>query len=73
MTDDLNILTKARDEAAKRVEQDPTAENLAALGKAWKMLADLQVEKEVEPALKNRLEVLRHLEREKFKIGNKLL
>jgi len=69
MTDDLNILTKARDEAAKRVEQDPTAENLAALGKAWKMLVDLQVEKEVEPSVKNRLEVMKHLRREGFKIG----
>lgn len=68
MTDNLEILIKARDEAAKRVEQDPTAENLAALEKATKMMADLQVG-EPEPSVKNRLEVMKHLRREGFKIG----
>lgn len=68
MTNNIEILAKARNEAVKRVEDDPTAENLAALEKATKMLADLSGAGP-EPSLKNRLEVMKHLRREGFKIG----
>lgn len=66
---DLDILTSARSEAAKKVGSDPTVENLAALEKASKMLADVQQPDEAEPSAKNRLEVMKHLRREGFKIG----
>lgn len=69
MPNNLNILTKARNQAAQRVEKDPTAENLAALEMASKMLADLHQVDEPEPSVKNRLEVMKHLRREGFKIG----
>jgi len=68
MTNNLDILIKAKNEAVKKVEKDPTTENLAALEKASKMLANLQMD-EPEPSLKNRLEVMKHLRRDGFKIG----
>ena len=72
MTEDIDILIQARDKARVKVEQDPTAENLAALEKASKMLAEMQGDGP-EPAVKNRLEVLKHLRREGFKIGKSKL
>ena len=68
MTNDIDILIKAKDEARAKVEKDPTAENLSALEKASKMLAELQ-EPEPEMSVKNRLEAMKRLRREGFKIG----
>ncbi len=72
MKDDLDILKKARDKAAQRVKENPSAENLSALEKAPKMLAELRGDGP-EPSLKNRLEVMKKLRREGFKVGKSKL
>lgn len=67
-----DVLVVAKVKAQNAVNKEPTAANLSALEKATKMLADLQME-EPEPAVANRLEVMKHLRREGFKIGKSKL
>jgi len=66
--DDLEMLQRAKETAQKNVEKDPSKANLDAFDKASKMLAGC-LAGDREPALENRLEALKYLQRLGYKIG----
>lgn len=69
MTDtDFEILKAAKEKAIERVKENPSKENLEALEKASKMLADF-LEGEKEPTFDNLLRVKEHLNRLGYKVG----
>lgn len=63
-----DVLVVAKVKAQNAVNKEPSSANLAALEKATKMLAEL-ADDGPEPAAKNRLEVMKKLRREGYKIG----
>ena len=65
---DLGILITAKEEAKRRVMDDPNPGNLTAYDKATKMLAE-HLEAEKEPVFKNKGEVFKWLRKEGYNIG----
>jgi len=59
---DLETLKTAKDEAQKKVQKDPSKQNLDAFEKATKMLAEYMAG-DSEPAFDNRLEAHGYLRR----------
>jgi len=71
---ELTILIAAKKKAQDDAISKPTAQNLEALDKATKMLAEyLNPQEKDEPSFENRLEVLKHLKRLGYKIGKSKL
>ena len=65
---DLEILKTARDEARKKVQEEPSKANLDAFDKASRMLAEYMAG-DREPSFDNRLEAHGYLKRLGYKIG----
>lgn len=64
---DLGILIKAKEDAKRRVMDDPSKANLDAFDKAGKMLFEYLADKK-EPAFANRMEALAYLKRQGYSI-----
>jgi len=65
---DISILTKAKEDAEKRVQQDPTMANLSALEKAAAMLKVRVGQPDEAPRFKNRVEVAEYLQNQGYKV-----
>lgn len=69
---DLSLLIGAKEDAKRRVMEDPSKANLDAFDKASKMLANA-LEGDAEPSFPNRVEAHSWLQRQGFKIGKSKL
>lgn len=65
---DISILIKAKEEAEKKVQQDPCRKNLAALKLADEMLQLRTGQPEEAPRFKNRIEVADYLQQQGYKV-----
>lgn len=69
---DVILLQAAKERARERVEKDPSDEALAAFERASRML-EARMKPEAEPRYANRIEALKALRRQGYKIGKSKL